>query len=113
MAIKQVAANVVEYLKPLWTIKPKIAILGNQFNRCLQSFEEDFGEAEMNEVLNEQKKIREYQARRNLLLDAGGANVIDCYMELIVQFGFITLFSEVFPLAAMFSLLSNNIQINS
>ena len=30
-----------------------------------------------------------------------------------MQFGFITLFSEVFPLAALFSLLSNNIQINS
>jgi len=56
-----------------------------------------------------EKDIRLYQARRDLLLDASGAGVIDCYMELVVQFGFITLFSEVFPLAAMFSLLSNNI----
>lgn len=59
------------------------------------------------------KDTRRYQARRDLLLDASGAGVIDCYMELVVQFGFITLFSEVFPLAAMFSLFSNNIQINS
>jgi hypothetical protein len=41
MACKQVAANVVEYLKPLWTVKPKLAALDNEFADCLRSFEED------------------------------------------------------------------------
>jgi hypothetical protein len=41
MACKQVAANVVEYLKPLWTVKPKLAVLDHEFADCLKSFEED------------------------------------------------------------------------
>lgn len=113
MACKQVAANVVEYLKPLWTVKPKLVALDHEFANCLKSFEEDSADMvelrDQPEVAEEQKKTRLYQARRDLLLDASGAGVIDCYMELVVQFGFITLFSEVFPLAAMFSLFSNNI----
>ena len=121
MACKQVAANVVEYLKPLWTVKPKLTALDHEFVDCLKQFEEDATTktADAVELRDQQEAadgktkveqdIRLYQARRDLLLDAGGAGVIDCYMELVVQFGFITLFSEVFPLAAMFSLFSNNI----
>ena len=121
MACKQVAANVVEYLKPLWTVKPKLTALDHEFVDCLKHFEEDTTTqtADAVELRDQQEAadgktkveqdIRLYQARRDLLLDASGAGVIDCYMELVVQFGFITLFSEVFPLAAMFSLFSNNI----
>jgi hypothetical protein len=90
--------------------------INKEFENCLKSFKEFKDGEEEEKVPNEedeQAKIREYQAKKDYMLDAGGADVIDCYMELIVQFGFITLFSEVFPLAAMFSLLSNNIQINS
>lgn len=41
MACKQVVANVVEYLKPLWTVKPKLAALDREFADCLKSFDED------------------------------------------------------------------------
>jgi len=34
-------------------------------------------------------------------------NVLDHYMELVTQFGFIVFFSSVFPLAAFFSFISN------
>jgi len=40
-------------------------------------------------------------------------DVIDHYMELVIQFGFIALFSSVFPLAALMSLISNKIQLGS
>jgi|TARA_B110000285_G_C15121603_1_gene617514 hypothetical protein len=47
------------------------------------------------------------------MLTSEDAKVIDNYMELVVQFGFIVLFSEAFPLAAACSLFSNNIQMLS
>lgn len=50
---------------------------------------------------------------RDYALEKCDAKVIDNYMELVVQFGFIVLFSEAFPLAAFCSLFSNNIQMLS
>ena len=35
--------------------------------------------------------------------------MLDCYMELVVQVGYIVLFSAVFPLASLLSLVSNGI----
>lgn len=46
---------------------------------------------------------------RDHILEGGGSSIMDDYMELVIQFGFIVLFSEAFPLAAFFSLVSNNI----
>jgi hypothetical protein len=40
-------------------------------------------------------------------------NVLDGYMELTVQFGFVTFFSGIFPLAGLLSMISNAIQIKS
>ena len=45
-------------------------------------------------------------------MDASG-KILDDYMELTVQFGFIVLFSSVFPLAAALSLLTNNVQMSA
>lgn len=39
--------------------------------------------------------------------------VLDDYMELTVQYGFISFFSGIFPLAALMSMISNAIQIKS
>lgn len=33
-------------------------------------------------------------------------------MELVVQFGYLVLFGQLFPLAAIFSIIANRIQIN-
>jgi hypothetical protein len=40
-------------------------------------------------------------------------NILEQYMELVIQFGYIVLFAEVFPLGAVMSLISNYIQIQS
>jgi hypothetical protein len=37
-------------------------------------------------------------------------NILDQYMELVIQFGYVVLFSEVFPLGALMSFISNAIQ---
>jgi hypothetical protein len=47
---------------------------------------------------------------RDIALDPTKFEVISVYMELVVQFGFIALFSSVFPLAPLFSLIANQIQ---
>jgi len=36
-------------------------------------------------------------------------NILEQYMELVIQFGYIVLFAEVFPLGAVMSLISNYI----
>lgn len=112
MACKQIALNVLEWLKPVLTIKPKLQRLNQQYAATIKEYQFDPKEAPMKagrKEATENPSIREYQAIRDLTLAPGGAGVLDCYMELVAQFGFIVLFSEIFPPAALFSLLSNNI----
>lgn len=59
------------------------------------------------------KDIRLYQIKRDLVLDPNPPDIINNYMELVVQFGFIVLFSVVFPLAAPLSLIANLIQLDT
>tara|TARA_B110000305_G_C19302344_1_gene569773 strand:+ start:274 stop:546 length:273 start_codon:yes stop_codon:yes gene_type:complete len=61
----------------------------------------------------EVKTYRKYQALRDFTLISEKPNMLDYYMELIIQFGYIVLFSEVFPLAGLMSLISNSLQIHS
>jgi len=61
----------------------------------------------------EVKTYRKYQALRDFKLISEKPNMLDYYMELIIQFGYIVLFSEVFPLAGLMSLISNSLQIHS
>ena len=57
------------------------------------------------------KHIRQYQAMRDKNLSSGATAVIDYYMELVCQFGFIALFSSVFPLAPLLSYICNRLQL--
>lgn len=57
--------------------------------------------------------IRHYQCKKNDLLYNEKPNIIGEYMELVAQFGFISLFSEIFPPASLFSFICNFIQMKS
>lgn len=57
--------------------------------------------------------FRRYQAVKSFNLMPDSPNLLDNYMELALQFGYIALFSGVFPLASLLSLFSNGIQIKS
>lgn len=57
--------------------------------------------------------FREYQAMRDFNMMKEKPDILANYMELVVQFGYIVLFSEVFPLAAFMSIISNYIQMKS
>jgi hypothetical protein len=61
----------------------------------------------------EKKTIRRYQTLRDAMLGVGKGDIVDNYMQLIVQFGFIVLFGGVFPPAALLSSFTNFIQISS
>ena len=39
------------------------------------------------------------------------AMIITEYLEMVIQFGFITMFSCAFPLAPLFALLNNTVEI--
>ena len=62
---------------------------------------------------NAPKTIRRYQTLRDTTLGKGKTNILDNYMELIIQYGFIVLFSTVFPPAALLSCFTNYIIIRS
>ena len=62
---------------------------------------------------DEERTIRKYQAFRDLGLAKDPPAVLDAYMELVLQFGFVAIFSSVMPLAPVFSLLCNHVQLSS
>jgi hypothetical protein len=70
----------------------------------------------MVETINPMDKdlsLRRYQAIRSFSLNPDRPNILESYMELVVQFGYIVLFSVVFPLGAFMSLVNNHIKIKS
>ena len=56
---------------------------------------------------------RHYQALRDYCLFSKTESVMENYMELVIQFGYVILFGQIFPLGAFFSYFSNEIQIKS
>ena len=40
-------------------------------------------------------------------------SLFDEYLEMVIQYGFITIFVSAFPLAPLFALLNNIIEVNS
>ena len=57
--------------------------------------------------------IRRFQSVRDGSLGKGKGNILDNYMQLIVQYGYIVLFSSTFPLASVMSIIQNIITLNS
>jgi hypothetical protein len=72
------------------------------------AFKINIGEKESDDL-----SYRRYHAVKSFNLMSEKPHMLDCYMELVVQFGYIVLFSSVFPLASLLSLVSNAIQIRS
>jgi hypothetical protein len=70
-------------------------------------------EAEGEQVAPRPSEIRRYQAMRDIAMDPTKFEVIDSYMELVVQFGFIAIFSSFFPLGPVLSIIANQVQYYS
>lgn len=54
-----------------------------------------------------------YQVNRDLKMMSDNPNILLFYEELVKQFGYIVIFSGIFPLAALLSIISNQIQVKS
>ena len=50
---------------------------------------------------------------KNYYLEPDETNIMENYMELVVQYGYVIMFGQIFPLAAACSMISNYIQIKS
>ena len=61
----------------------------------------------------EEGTIRKYQALRNFSLVSDKPNILEYYMEIVCQYGFIVLFTSIFPPAALMSGISNWVQIKN
>ena len=132
MAFKQVGLNVVEIVLPILKQKKVQEELRveyrDQINEFLPESEQiplnssmESEESEEKTIMSsvekplgpkqekEVKTYRKYQAIRDFKLISEKPNMLDYYMELIIQFGYIVLFSEVFPLAGLMSLISNSL----
>ena len=71
------------------------------------------GEFSKNSADGHEKTIQRYQVFRDLAMMSDPPNILLFYEELVKQFGYIVLFSGVFPLASLMSYVSNGIQIRS
>ena len=125
MVYKQVGMNVVEYFTPIFKIKKPLDELRYKFKDTLNKFlqKEDqitertlfdkidggLGKIDVENEEEEDLSIRRFQALRSLTLSDEMPNILEQYMELVIQFGYIVLFAEVFPLGAVMSLISNYI----
>jgi hypothetical protein len=73
----------------------------------------------LNDILSEDDKdlsdtmVRRYQSVRDGQLGVGKGNILDNYMQLMIQYGYIVLFSSTFPLASAMSMVQNIITLNS
>ena len=54
---------------------------------------------------------RFYQSIRDFSLFRETPIVLENYMELVVQFGYVVLFGQLFPLGSLFSIFANRIQM--
>ena len=66
-----------------------------------------------NEDDDDVKDCLGYQVKRDLAMFSDPPNILLYYEELVKQFGYIVLFSNVFPLASLMSFISNGIQVTS
>lgn len=124
MAFKQTSQNMVEYIIPILKTKKKLDNHQNDYMGMLTKLQVSGKDPNQTVGVNDShtelvqddvqiRDIRKFQAHRDEILLQDKPNVLDHYMELVVQFGFIVLFSSVFPLASLMSLISNRIQIGS
>jgi hypothetical protein len=70
-------------------------------------------EEDVKDDQNNKDMIRRFQSVRDGQLGKGKGKVLDNYMQLIVQYGYIVLFSSTFPLASVMSIIQNIITLNS
>ena len=127
----------IEYLTPILKVKKKLDAIKTHFRSTLVKYypKEEIDQIEVgsddedNDLRDKMESmafkvnigdpkstdlsLRRYQAVRSYNLMDEKPEMLEYYLELVVQFGYIVLFSEVFPLAAFLSLLSNGIQIRS
>ena len=59
------------------------------------------------------KDALSYQVNRDIKMMSDNPNILLFYEELVKQFGYIVIFSGIFPLAALLSIISNHIQVKS
>ncbi|KAA6400842.1 MAG: hypothetical protein EZS28_003627 [Streblomastix strix] len=65
------------------------------------------------ELLQIEKEMASLPTKTEVEMGMGEYDTFDDFQELVMQFGFITLFAPAFPLAALFSFVGNVIQLRS
>ena len=111
--ISQNWATIKTYINPIIDMKPKMDKLDDEYKETLEMYASN-SLTPVDQVKCEKgdlKSIRAYQAFKNDTLYDTKADIIGEYMNLVTQFGFITLFSEIFPPASLCSFVCNFIQM--
>jgi len=113
--------NIIEANLPKVLVDRPVKALNEEYRNVMAKYRPADAEkvAKVKEAITEQEiadgehTYREYQAHYNfLLMNTSESQILDNYMELVCQYGYICLFSAIFPLAAVFSLISNSFQIH-
>ena len=62
-----------------------------------------------NSLENQMARRRMFQGVRDFFLMENDINIMENYMELVIQYVYVIMFGQIFPLAALFSMISNHV----
>jgi hypothetical protein len=111
LCFSQFLTTAVEWITPKVTVAKKLKAIKKEFAETIKIYE-TIDEDTTFDNISEEKSIRRFQSMRDSNMSSTKPNIVNDYMKLISQFGFISLFSVIFPPAGLFSLIANNIQLN-
>ncbi|XP_012735870.3 anoctamin-9 [Fundulus heteroclitus] len=109
MVLKQIISNVVEYSGP-WIHKflrkrsPKLQ------RRCGVCYQKDESEAKDGDELCEMCKLKDWH-KNYQLTHVDSFSLFNEFLEMVIQFSFTTIFVAAFPLAPLFALINNVVEI--
>uniref|UniRef100_A0A3Q2UCN6 Anoctamin n=1 Tax=Fundulus heteroclitus TaxID=8078 RepID=A0A3Q2UCN6_FUNHE len=108
MVLKQIISNVVEYSVPkcefLRKRSPKLQ------RRCGVCYQKDESEAKDGDELCEMCKLKDWH-KNYQLTHVDSFSLFNEFLEMVIQFSFTTIFVAAFPLAPLFALINNVVEI--
>lgn len=102
LVLEQGKNSLARYLRPVCCYRKRVNRVKEQWKKWAKRVE-----------IPPQKEKIEHQIAFNGALMKDDQEIAHNYMDLVMQFGYIALFSTVFPLAAFFSYLSNALTLKS
>uniref|UniRef100_A0A3P9PGF2 Anoctamin n=1 Tax=Poecilia reticulata TaxID=8081 RepID=A0A3P9PGF2_POERE len=111
LVLKQIISNMFEYFGPLFKKFLEKKKRQHKLQRkCATCYLKDDYQLKEGQELCENCKLRDWHANYELT-DVDSFSLFNEFLEMVIQFSFTTIFVAAFPLAPLFALLNNVIEI--